>query len=235
MNSNQKVAIVTAAGRGIGAACARELKTRGYKLALMSRTDTAIKIAEETEAIAFHGSVARPEDLKKLVDLTLKTYGRIDAVVNNTGHPAKGDLLKLTNTEWHNGLDMLLLNVINMAKYVVPIMEEQKSGAMVNISSFSALEPSLDFPVSSVLRAALSNYVRLFSNKYAEKNIRMNNVLPGYVDSYEMEESKKQEIPMKRQAKTREIATAVAFLLSKDAAYISGESIRVDGGLSRSI
>lgn len=235
MGSEQKVAIITAAGRGIGAACALELRSRGYKLALMSRTDSAIKVAEQTDAIAFHGSVAKPADLKKLVDLTVKTYGRIDLVVNNTGHPPKGELLDISNKDWHKGLDMLLLNVVNMASLVVPVMENQKGGAIVNISSFSAFEPSLDFPVSSVLRAALGSYVKLFSNRYAEKNIRMNNVLPGYVDSYEISETIQEAIPMKRQAKAREIATTVAFLASKDASYISGQNIRVDGGISRGL
>lgn len=235
MNSDQRVAIITAAGRGIGAACARELRTRGYRLALMSRTDSAIKIAEETDAIAFHGSVTNPDDLKKLVDLTMKTYGRIDAVVNNTGHPAKGDILEITNNEWHDGLDMLLLNVINMAKLVVPVMKQQKSGSIVNISTFSAYEPSPDFPVSSVLRAALGSYTKLFSHQFAEKCIRMNNLLPGFVDSYDVDQRTRDRIPMKRPAKAREIASTVAFLLSKEAGYITGQNIVVDGGLTRSI
>lgn len=230
-----KVAIVTGAGSGIGAACARKLATVGYEVVLMSKSDNATKVADEIGATGITGSVTEANDLKKLVETTLDLHGRIDAVVNSTGHPANGDLLDITDSEWHHGLDLVCLNVVRIAREVTPIMMETGGGSIVNISTFSAYEPSLDFPVSSTLRAALGSFTKMFADRYAGEDIRMNNVLPGFVDSYEAEQETIEEIPMERQASTSEIANAVEFLVSDDASYITGQNLRVDGGLTQSV
>lgn len=231
---SKKVAVVTAASKGMGAACATELAKRGYELVLMSRSDSVLELANKLQGIGLQGDVMNPSDLERVVFSALKQYGRIDAVVNNTGHPAKGDLLKISDQEWHDGLDLLLLNVIRTARHVVPIMEKKEGGSIVNISSFGAREPSLVFPLSSSLRAALSAFTKLFADRYADRGIRMNNVLPGFVDSYPIENETKTNIPMQRPGSVKEIAKMVAFLLSDDASYITGQSICVDGGLVRS-
>lgn len=230
-----KAAIVTAASKGMGAACAKELASRGYKVALLARSESVKQLAEELGGIAVLGSVTNKDDIKKLVDTTMGAFGRIDAVVNNTGHPAKGDLLSLSEDQWREGLDMVLLNVTKMAQLVIPIMKKQGSGAMVNISTFAAYEPSPDFPISSVLRAALGSYTKLLADDCAAHNIRINNVLPGFIDSYAVDESVKQSIPMQRAGKVEEIAKTVAFLLSDDAGYITGQNIKVDGGITKSV
>ena len=231
---SKKVAVVTAASKGMGAACAMELAQRGYDLVLMSRSETVLELADTVQGIGFQGDVTNPGDLGRIVDSAFKRYGRIDAVVNNTGHPAKGDLLGISDQEWHHGLDLLLLNVVRIARLVVPIMEKKNGGSIVNISSFGAREPSLDFPLSSSLRAALSAFTKLFAERYANKGIRMNNVLPGFVDSYPIDSETKENIPIQRSGSVKEIAKTVAFLLSDDAGYITGQSICVDGGLGRS-
>ncbi len=230
-----KIAIVTAASRGMGAAIARELAMRGYRLGLLSRSAALGPLATELGALAVSGSVTEPEDLRRLVDETLARYGRIDAVVNNTGHPASGSLLDIPDEDWHAGLDVVLLNVVRMARIVTPVMKAQGSGAIVNISTFAAFEPSPAFPVSSALRAALGSFTKLYADQYAAKGIRMNNVLPGYIDSYEIDDKIRASIPMNRRGKVEEIASAVAFLLSPEAAYITGQNLRVDGGLTRSV
>lgn len=170
-----------------------------------------------------------------LVEETMETYGRIDAVVNNTGHPPKGPLLEIPDNDWHLGLDIVFLNVVRMARLVTPIMLEQGGGVFVNISTFAAFEPSLTFPVSSSLRAALGSFAKMYADQYASQGIRMNNVLPGYIDSYPESEENLREIPMGRYGKVEEIASTVRFLLSEEAGYITGQNIRVDGGITRSV
>lgn len=232
--SEEKVAIVTAAGRGMGAAIARELAARGYRLALMSLSNAG-QVARELGGVAIEGSVTREEDLDRLVDLAMRTYGRIDAVVNNTGHPPKGDLLALDDASWQAGLDMLLLNVIRLMRKVTPILQGQGGGAVVNISSYAAAMPEQAMPVSSVFRAALSSFTRLYAERHARDGIRMNSVLPGFVDSWPETPEVVARIPMQRFGTTGEIAQTVAFLLSDASGYITGQNLRVDGGIVKSI
>jgi len=227
------VAIVTAAGRGMGAACARALARRKYAVALMSPSGAATQLARELGGLGLQGSVTEPADLDRLVRSTLDRYGRIDAVVNNTGHPPKGDLLEITDEDWRTGLDLLFLNVVRLTRLVTPVMLKQGSGTWVNISSTAAVEPSLEFPVSSALRAALENFMRLYCLRYAANGIRMNTVLPGYIDSYPVDEAELEGIPLRRLGTVDEVAEAVAFLLSAEAGYITGQSLRIDGGMTR--
>jgi NAD(P)-dependent dehydrogenase (short-subunit alcohol dehydrogenase family) len=230
-----KVAIVTAAGRGMGAAVARELARRGYRLALMSPSGAAAKLAQELGAIGLTGSVAAPGDLAALVDRVMAAHGRIDAVVNNTGHAPKGDILSAGDGDWHAGLDLIFLNVVRMARLVTPIFLKQKAGAVVNITTYAAVEPDQAFPISASLRAGLSAWTKLYADAYARQGIRMNNVLPGFIDSYPVSAERVAQIPTGRYGTTAEIARTVAFLLSDDAGYITGQNIRVDGGLTRSV
>ena len=229
-----KVIIITAASSGMGLAIARECAQKGAKIALLSRRDEIHSIAKELGGVAVQGSVTEKQDLEKLVKLTLSEYGAIDAVVNNTGHPAKGELLEIPDEDWHNALDLVLLNVHHMAQLVVPVMKEKGGGSFVNISSFAALEPNRAFPVSSVIRAALANYVKLFSNEHGPENIRMNNLLPGFIDSYPSDDKTIEQIPLKRLGTVNEVAQTTLFLLSEESSYITGENIKIDGGLSQS-
>ncbi|SFN31311.1 SDR family oxidoreductase [Variovorax sp. OV329] len=232
---NAPVAIVTAAGRGIGAAIARELHARGYKLALMSPSGSAEALAKELGGFGVSGSVARLEDLQRLVEGTVQAFGRVDAVVNHTGHPPKGELLDIADESWMLGNDMMVLSVQRMARLVTPLMLAQGRGAFVNITTFAAFEPSPKFPVSCVYRAAVGAFTKLYADRYAANNIRMNALLPGYVDSLAHKPEIAQAVPMARLGKVEEIAKTAAFLLSDDAGYITGQNIRVDGGITRHV
>lgn len=231
----RKTAIVTAAGSGIGAACARELAGRGYAVALMSSSGRAEYLAQELGGLGTTGSVTEVTHLEYLVGETLDRYGRIDAVVNSTGHPPSGEILELTDEEWREALDLVVLNVVRMARLVTPVMLRQGGGATVNVSTFSVFEPSPDFPLSSALRAALAGFTKLYADRYAADGVRMNNLLPGYVESFEIDEETRRSIPMQRRASTAEIAKTAAFLLSEDSGYVTGQNLRVDGGLTRSV
>lgn len=230
-----KVAILTGAGKGMGGAAARELAARGWKVALLSPSGNAEALAKELGGIGVTGSVTEEADLKTLVDLTMAKWGRIDGAVLSTGHPPKGDLLALTDADWMKGLDLIILNVVRIARLLTPIMEAQGGGSIVNISTFAAFEPDPVFPISCTLRAGLASFTKLYADRYAAKNIRMNNVLPGFIDSLPEKEAFKARIPMGRYGRTEEIAKTVAFLLSEDAGYITGQNIRVDGGITRSV
>ncbi len=231
----EKTAIVTAAGSGMGAACARELAGRGYAVALMSPSGKAEDLAKELGGLGLTGSVTEVSDLEALVGATLHRYGRIDGVVNSTGHPASGDILELTDGQWHEALDLVVLNVVRMARLVTPEMVRQGGGSIANVSTFSAFEPSPVFPLSSSLRAALAGFAKLYSDRYAAQGVRMNNILPGYIESFEVDDETLKTIPMGRRGSVAEVAKTAAFLLSDDAGYVTGQNIRVDGGLTRSV
>ncbi|GAA1361454.1 SDR family oxidoreductase [Streptomyces beijiangensis] len=229
------VAIVTAAGSGIGRGMAGELAKSGYRLSLLDVNDTVQDFADELGGIATVGSLTEPSDLKRLVDTTMDHYGRIDAVVNGAGHARNDELLKVTDQEWHDGLDMLLLSVVRMARLVTPHMERAGRGAFVNLSSYTAFEPMGLIPVNSSLRAALTSFTKLYADAHAAKGIRMNSLMPGYVDSWPEDPEFLAKIPAGRYATTEEIGKLARFLVSEDAAYINGESIRIDGGAARSL
>ena len=233
--SDKRVAIVTGGGRGMGGAIARELASKGYALALTSPSESCEKLAKELGAVARRGRTENADDIKGIVDLALDTYGRIDAVVNFAGHPPKGDLIDISDENWSLGNDMMVLSVVRMTRLVTPVMLSQGKGAFVNISTFAAFEPSLGFPVSCAYRAALGAFTKLYADRYAENNIRMNSVLPGFIDSLESKPGTAEKVPMKRIGKVSEIAGTVAFLLSDAAGYITGQNLRVDGGLTRHI
>jgi NAD(P)-dependent dehydrogenase (short-subunit alcohol dehydrogenase family) len=229
------VAIVTAASKGIGAGVARVLAARGYRVSLLARSEAVHKLARELGGIATQGSVQEGDDLKRLVQQTVAAYGRIDAVVNNTGHPAKGELLALTDEQWQDGFELILRSVIQMARLVTPIMREQGSGCIVNLSSYAAVRPELERPVSSVFRAALLAWTRVYADYCAPRGIRVNSVLPGFIQTGPPPEVHGTDIALGRYGDVEEIGKVVAFLLSPESSYMTGQSLLVDGGMVRTL
>ncbi|KQY97291.1 3-oxoacyl-ACP reductase [Pseudolabrys sp. Root1462] len=230
-----KVAIVTAGGSGMGAAAARRLASDGYKVAILSSSGKGEALAKELGGIGVTGSNQSNDDVKRLVDDTMKAFGRIDALVNSAGHGPRDEILKITDEQWHAGMDVYLLSAIRPARLVAPIMAAQKKGAIVNISTAWAFEPNAMFPTSGVFRAGLAAFTKLFADKYAADNVRMNNVLPGWIDSLPEKDERREMVPMARYGTADEIAATVAFLVSDGAGYITGQNLKVDGGLMRGI
>lgn len=230
-----KVALITAAGSGMGAAVARKLAAADYQVAILSSSGRGETLAAELGGVGVTGSNQNPADLKRLVDRAMGSFGGIDAVVNSAGHGPKGKILDISDDDWHLGMDVYLLNVVRIARLVTPILQARGGGSIVNISSFAAVEPDPVFPTSSTFRAGLAVFTKLFSNEYAPHRIRMNNILPGFIDSLPEKDSFRSRIPMGRYGTVEEIAETAAFLLSDGASYITGQNIRVDGGITRSL
>ena len=256
--AEKPVAIVTAAGRGIGEAVARELHARGYELALMSPSGSSKQLAVELGGFGLNGSVTEPDDLRQLVESTHERFGRIDAVVNNSGRHAEvlkqyfnafpemtgtrlsfdpdfaPDILSIPDEAWLGDYELLVLNVIRMARLVTPYMEKAGHGAIVNISGMEALEPRQIYPLGAN-RLTLHGFTKLYADRYGRAGIRMNCVLPGMIENAdEGQPGIAEVVPLGRYGGLDEIAKTAAFLLSEDAGYITGQMILVDGGLNRS-
>jgi len=233
--ADTRVAIITAGGSGMGAAAARRLADKGYKVAILSSSGKGEALAAELGGIGVTGSNQSVDDLTRLVTNAMTQWGRVDALVNSAGHGPKGPLLDISDDDWHVGMDVYLLNVIRPTRLVAPIMQRQNAGAIVNISSFAAVEPDPLFPTSGVFRAALSAFTRLFADRHAGDNVRMNNVLPGFIDSLPETDERRARIPMGRYGRSEEVAATVAHLVSDEAAYITGQNLVIDGGLTRGL
>ncbi len=231
----QKVALVTAGGSGMGAGCARKLAADGFAVGILSSSGKGEALAKELGGFGVTGSNQSVDDLKRLVDGAMARWGRIDALVNSAGHGPRASVLELSDEDWHRGMEVYFLNAVRPSRLVTPIMQAQKAGSIVNISTFAVFEPDPAFPTSGVFRAGLAAFCKLFADRYAAENIRMNNVLPGFIDSLPEKEEARRRIPMGRYGKVAEVAELVALLASERGGYITGQNIRVDGGITRSV
>ncbi|WP_220504669.1 SDR family oxidoreductase [Microbispora sp. H13382] len=237
MIGGKKAALVIAASSGIGAATARELATRGHRVAVMARGEALEDLAGEIGGLAVRGDYTARGTIESAVERVTGEWGRLDVVVNSAGHGPKGTLEELTDEQLALGFDLYFYNVVRACKAALPVMRSQGGGAIVNISSAAPTEPSPRFPTSMVARAAMTTWVKLWSAEVAADGIRVNNVLPGYTvaDPATVPSDWVANIPMRRPASYAEIARTVAFLASDDAAYITGQNVRVDGGVTRSV
>ncbi|MGQ9371579.1 SDR family oxidoreductase [Azospirillum sp. ST 5-10] len=231
----EKVALITAGGSGMGAAAARRLAADGFKVAVLSSSGKGEALAQELGGIGVTGSNQSDEDLKRLVDGATERWGRIDVLVNSAGHGPRAPILEITDEQWHQGLDVYFMNVVRATRLVAPIMVRQKAGSIINISTAWTFEPSAMFPTSAVARAGLAAFTKIFADQYAADNVRMNNVQPGWIDSLPATEERRDSVPMKRYGTSEEVAATIAFLASEGAGYITGQNIRVDGGLMRAV
>lgn len=231
--AEQKVALVTAGGSGMGAEAARRLAADGFKVGILSSSGKGEALAKELGGVGVTGSNQSVDDVKKLVDGALKRWGRIDALVNSAGHGPRKPILEITDDDWRTGMDVYFLSAVRPTRLITPIMQKQKSGVIINVSTAWAFEPTAMFPTSTVFRAGLASFAKIYADTYAGDNIRINNVLPGWIDSLPATDERRESVPLGRYGKAEEIAATISFLVSDGAAYITGQNIRVDGGVTR--
>lgn len=250
------VALVTGASRGIGAATARLLAHRGYRLALMSRSACG-DIASELGAWHYAGSLSDEGDIRSFVDGAAARYGRLDALVVSTGRyssildkadvtPSNGpgglgydpgfkpDIFSVPRAAWHDALDLLVLSTVSLAKFATPHLLASGGGAIVAVSGMEAAEPQLRYLLSPV-RSAIHGFARLYSDRYASNGIRMNCVLPGMLENADQHSDPGllRSIPAGRAGTLEEIAETIAFLASPASSYITAQTLLVDGGVNR--
>ena len=233
--SGAKVALITAGGSGMGAAAAERLHEDGFNVAILSSSGRGEALAERLGGVGVTGSNLEPGDLTALVEKAMAKWGRIDVVVNSAGHGPKGDIMEIPDEDWHRGMDFYLMNVIRMARLTAPVMAQGGGGTILNISTAWTFEPDAMFPTSGVFRAGLAAFTKLFADKFAGQNVRMNNVLPGFIDSLPEKDERRAMIPMGRYGEAAEVAALISYLASEGAAYVTGQNIRIDGGLTRSV
>lgn len=231
----EKVAVIVAGGSGMGAAAAEKLASEGYKVAILSSSGKGEALAQRLGGLGVTGSNQSVADLQNLVDQTMARWGRIDVLVNSAGHGPRAPILELSDEQWQLGMETYLLNVIRATRLVTPIMQKQGGGSIINISSAWTFEPTDMFPTSAVFRAGLASFSKIFADTYAADNIRINNVLPGWIDSLPKTDQRRDSVPLQRYGTAEEVAATIAFMASPGAAYITAQNIRVDGGVTRSV
>jgi hypothetical protein len=245
----KKVAVVVGGGSGMGAAAARKLAEKGFDVAVMSSSGKGEALGKELGGIGVTGSNRSGEDLDRLVKTTLDRWGRIDVLVNSAAHGPKGPVLELTDEQWHTGMDIYLLNVIRPTRLVTPVMEKQKSGAIINLASTSGIRFTGAFQVGyAATKAGVIQLSRVVAVQYAGKGIRVNTVIPGQLHTPMVEarlakqraggdvaallKERLARIPAGFMGDGRDTANAALFLASDEARFVTGTEIVVDGGRS---
>lgn len=255
-----RVALVAAASKGIGFACARELAIEGARVFLCSRdeqraSEAAQRIHEETGAtVAGIGADVTDEGaVERFVALTTERAGRVDVLVTNAGGPPAATFAQVDLEMLRKAFELNALSAIRLAKLVLPGMCAQKWGRIINITSVSAKQPIEGLLLSNTVRAGLTGWAKTVSSEVAADNVTVNNVAPGYTLTERQNElaearskalrKSKEEIintwatqgPIGRIGRPEEIAAAVAFLASERASYITGVTLQVDGGWVRGL
>jgi len=255
-----KVAIVCASSKGLGKAVAFGLAREGVKLTVCARgkrdlDKTADEIVKETGAqvLAVECDMSKTDDIKKVVDETIKKYSRIDIVVNNAGGPPTGAFLDFSLEDWQKAIELNLFSTITMSKAVVPYMKEREWGRIINITSVAVKQPIDGLILSNTARAGVIGLAKTMSNEFGPYNITVNNVCPGRIltdrithlasekakrEGVSLEDaltSMEKDVPLRRIGRPEELANLVVFLASERASYITGTTIQVDGGLTRGL
>ena len=242
----KQTAIVTGGSRGIGRAVAVRLAKDGMNLVINYRGNSAA--AEETErmcrelgaeVLLVQGDVSRAEDCEKLTAQAKEAFGRVDVLVNNAGITRDGLLVRMTEEDFRAVLDVNLVGPWNMMKAVNRIMMKQRYGRIVNLSSVTGLMGNMGQTNYAAAKAGILGMTKSYAREVASRGITVNAVAPGFIDTdmtEAMPEGAKDKIitgiPMGRTGKPEDVAEAVAFLASEQAGYITGEVLRVDGGMA---
>ena len=260
MGLKDRVAIVAASSTGLGKAVALGLAREGAKLALCARTEavlkaTAAEIHSETgaEVLARALDVTADSQVREFVAETVHRFGGVDICVTNAGGPPAKPFSQTTVGDWQAGVNLNLMSTLYFAREVLPVMQKQKWGRLITITSMSVKQPIDNLILSNSVRSAVSGLAKSLSNEYAKDNVLVTNVCPGYTQTARLDELANKlaqaegvspdqirerwasQIPLKRLGKPEEFASLVVFLASERASYITGVSIAVDGGFVKGI
>jgi 3-oxoacyl-[acyl-carrier protein] reductase len=259
LNLKNKTVLVTAASTGIGRATAELFLEEGANVAICSsnsvkleRTSKEIFDKYDREVFFVKCDINKLDEIENTVKLVEDKFGSIDILVNNCGGPKPGFFNNLSEEEWQNGYDQVLMSAVRFTNLLLPKMKENKWGRIINITSISVKQPIDNLLLSNVFRSGVTAFAKTLSNQVGEFNITVNNVAPGLthtgrldelaglrakeskITKEEMLEKMANDIPSKRIAKPKEIASAIVYLASEIAGYINGQTILVDGGFNKS-
>lgn len=240
-----KTALVTGASKGIGYAVAQGLAAEGARVIVSARGEKRLAEAVETlrvggaEVAGVSADVSKPESIEDLLAATRARFGEPDILISNAGGPPTGKATDLADDAWSKGYDLTLMANVRLARMVLPHMQAQTWGRIINITSVSIKEPVPNLTLSNAFRAAVTGYAKTLSNEVAADGVTVNNVGPGYTateriqDLFDEEAAQNfmQTIPAGRFGQPEEIAAAAVFLASQQAAYITGQTLIVDGGV----
>ncbi len=241
----KKIALVTGASQGIGFAIAKGLAAEGVRVLMNARNEKVLFEAVEKirlaggEAFGIPGDVSKPKDIESLFDKARLVLGTPDILVVNAGGPPTGKTTTLSDEVWAKGYELTLMSSIRLARAALPAMQAKGWGRIINVTSTSIKQPIANLPLSNTFRAAVTGFAKTLSKEIAAEGITVNNVAPGYTDTEHLREilgseeatrAFAQGIPAKRLGHVNEIAAAVTFLASQQAAYMTGQTIVVDGG-----
>ena len=254
-----KTVLITAASTGIGRATAELFLEEGANVTICSSN---INKLEKTSKEIFdkHGKeiffvkcdINRLEEIENTVKIVEEKFGGIDILVNNCGGPKPGFFEKLSEEDWKNGFDQVLMSAVRFTKLVLPEMKKKKWGRIINITSISVKQPIDNLLLSNAFRSGVTAFAKTLSNQVGEFNITVNNVAPGLtltgrldelaelrakdanITKEEMLKKMANDIPLKRLAEPKEIASAVVYLASEIGGYVTGQTIVVDGGNNKS-
>ncbi len=241
-----KVALVLASSKGLGKAVAIELAKEGATVIVcgtdksaLAETEAEINLLATGKATSFVCDLTNEEQRKHLVQQSLKTFGRIDILVTNTGGPAAGGIQQFNLEDWKNLYNLLFLSAVDVIQQVLPSMKTHGWGRILTITSITVKQPVDNLISSNSVRTALVGLVKSLSNEVALDGITVNNLMPGYTETNRLKHlieknpnviTVLESIPMKRFGSVEEFAAAAAFLVSERASYITGQSLAVDGG-----
>jgi 3-oxoacyl-[acyl-carrier protein] reductase len=254
-----RVAMIAASSKGLGRSVALELAKEGARIAMCSRNRDQVRLAAESihtetgaEVYYEQCDVTRPEEVRSFVGNTLNRFGNLHILVTNAGGPPSGLFASLRQEDWSAAFQLNLMSVVNLCAAVIPHMQRNKWGRIINITSISVKQPIDGMMLSNSIRSAVVGFAKTLSNEMAPYNILVNNVCPGYTRTERVEELSKamaekkgsskesivaaweESIPLGRLGQPDEFAARVVFLASERASYITGTTIPVDGGAVKS-
>jgi 3-oxoacyl-[acyl-carrier protein] reductase len=251
-----KVALVTAASKGMGKASAMGLAAEGAKVVMCARTESDLKTAAEeirartkAEVLAMPADVTKKADVDNLVDRAMKTFGRVDILVANAGGPPRGYFEDMTDEQWQGAFDVSLLSVVRLVRGVLPSMKAQRWGRILTIQSVSVKQPIPELLLSNAVRPGVAGMMKTLAGQLGKDGITVNTVCPGKIMTDRFLGGQKisglsreeylaravEDVPVRRVGTPEEFANVVVFLASERASYVTGVAVQVDGGLVRGL